>query len=147
MSRTEAARLVRERWERLGIGKPEEFPHVFSSDVDNMLLGVADQGKANPRIDSLCGGDEGVSGTVEGHGSPVGMLANRSLDGYDAGSEYQFSPADSQISTPLYLLASEIVDIVEFSEQYRAEEEAAAEEGALIEASGYQDPVYERNGR
>lgn len=35
----------------------------------------------------------------------------------------------------------------ELSEQYRAEEEAAAEEGALIEASGYQDPAYERNGR
>jgi hypothetical protein len=33
------------------------------------------------------------------------------------------------------------------SEQLRLEEEAAAEEGAAIEASGYMDPVYERNGR
>jgi len=37
MTRPEAVHLVRERWERLGIGTPEEFPHVFSSDVDNML--------------------------------------------------------------------------------------------------------------
>lgn len=36
---------------------------------------------------------------------------------------------------------------ISLAEQYRAEEEAAAEEGALIEASGYQDPAYERNGR
>jgi len=37
MTRPEAARLVRERWERLGIGTPEEFPRVFSGDVENML--------------------------------------------------------------------------------------------------------------
>jgi hypothetical protein len=37
MTRPEAARLVRERWERLLGMSPEEAPHVFSSDVDNML--------------------------------------------------------------------------------------------------------------
>lgn len=51
------------------------------------------------------------------------------------------SSASAEIFTPLYLLASEIVDIAELSEQYRAEERAAAEEGALIEASGYNDPA------
>lgn len=51
------------------------------------------------------------------------------------------------ISSPLYLLASEIVDLVEFDHQYRAEEEIAAEEGALIEARGYSDPKNEGNGR
>lgn len=33
------------------------------------------------------------------------------------------------------------------AEQMQLEEEAAAEEGRLIEASGYQFPEYERNGR
>ena len=37
MTRPEAVRSVRERWERLGIGTPEEFPYVFSGDVENML--------------------------------------------------------------------------------------------------------------
>jgi len=48
-------------------------------------------------------------------------------------------------ASPLYLLASEIVDFVEFSEQYRLEELAAAEEGAAIEASGYPDPASDRS--
>jgi hypothetical protein len=51
------------------------------------------------------------------------------------------SSSSAASSTPVYLLASEIVDIVEFSEQYRMEEIDAAEEGAAIEASGYPDPA------
>jgi hypothetical protein len=43
MTRPEAARLVRERWERLLGMSPEEAPRVFSSDVDNML---AESGEA-----------------------------------------------------------------------------------------------------
>ncbi len=39
------------------------------------------------------------------------------------------------------------VENVELAEQYRLEEQDAAEEGAAIEASGYQFPEYERNGR
>ena len=49
--------------------------------------------------------------------------------------------------SPLYLTAAEIVDLVEFDAQYRMEEEAAAEEGAAIEASNLPYPEYERNGR
>lgn len=36
---------------------------------------------------------------------------------------------------------------ISLAEQREREEEDAAEEGALIEASGYPDPQYERNGR
>ena len=62
MTRPEAARLVRERWERLGIGTPEEFPYVFSGDVENMLKEVADQATGNaPVKDSPTVGDSGVS--------------------------------------------------------------------------------------
>jgi len=39
------------------------------------------------------------------------------------------------------------VENAELAEQYRLEEQDAAEEGAAIEASGYPDPAYERNGR
>jgi hypothetical protein len=42
MTHPEAARLVRERWERLGLN-PESAPTVFGSDVDNML---AESGEA-----------------------------------------------------------------------------------------------------
>lgn len=48
-------------------------------------------------------------------------------------------------SSPLYLMASEIVDLVEFDHQYRAEEAAAAKEGELIEASVYPDPASDRS--
>ena len=44
----------------------------------------------------------------------------------------------------------QLIDTVEDAElaaQYRLEEQDAAEEGAAIEASGYQFPEYERNGR
>lgn len=116
--------------------------------------------------DSSVSGNEGVGGTVEGHGLRLSESLSSETCTVDEGhyaenangrqpeaecssrhSEYQASPADSPISSPLYLLSSEIVDLVELSEQYRAEEEAAAEEGAEIEASGYQFPEYERNGR
>jgi hypothetical protein len=40
-----------------------------------------------------------------------------------------------------------IADLNEQMEDRRLEEEDAAEEGALTEASGYQFPEYERNGR
>lgn len=40
-----------------------------------------------------------------------------------------------------------IADLMEQMEDRRAEEEAAAEEGALIEASNMPYPEYERNGR
>lgn len=111
MTRTEAAHSVRERWQRLGIGTPEEFPHVFSSDVDNMLeesstgniLDVADRATGNaPVTDGFQVGDEGVGG-----GNDAGLEAN-----LGASVRRESSPADSQTLTPLYLLASEIVDIV-----------------------------------
>lgn len=35
MTRTDAERAVRERWERLGL-EPTKFPHVFKSDVENL---------------------------------------------------------------------------------------------------------------
>lgn len=36
MSRQEAEKLVRERWERLGL-EPQNFPNVFGMDVENAL--------------------------------------------------------------------------------------------------------------
>lgn len=36
MTRIDAEKAVRERWERLGLN-PYDFPHVFESDVDNKL--------------------------------------------------------------------------------------------------------------
>lgn len=108
------------------------------------FLDVADQAIGNaPVTDGLQVGDEGVGGGCEQ------MRALQTEQGQDLtanGGRNQSArscenTADSQVSTPLYLLASEIVDIVEFSEQLRLEEEAAAEEGALIEASGYRDPA------
>lgn len=36
MTRIDAEKAVRERWERLGLN-PETAPHVFSSDIENML--------------------------------------------------------------------------------------------------------------
>ena len=107
MTRPEAALLVRERWERLGIGTPEEFPHVFSSDVDNMLaesdvneainqaLEVADQGKANPRIGSLCVGNEGVSGCPE-LGDRIGSRPRGATGTEKPPHQVQILSADSQ---------------------------------------------------
>jgi hypothetical protein len=64
MTRPEAARLVSERWERLLGMSPEEFPHVFSSDVDNML---AESGEAiNQALEVAPQGVAGVSGSTEG---------------------------------------------------------------------------------
>ena len=43
----------------------------------------------------------------------------------------------------VYLLASEIVDVVEFAEQYRQEELEAEREGMEIAISGYPDPAHD----
>ena len=47
-------------------------------------------------------------------------------------------------SSPLYLLASEIVDIVERAEQERLEEIDAEREGVMTQMSGYRDPAEDR---
>ena len=71
---------------------------------------IAGQGKAQPRIGSLCVGNEGVSGTVEGHGEPSAAVVPTGRSSQDENSqigssvgrakqhpsEYQASPADSQ---------------------------------------------------
>ena len=43
----------------------------------------------------------------------------------------------------LYLLASEIVDVVEFAEQYRQEQLEAESAGMEIAMSGYPDPAHD----
>jgi len=127
MTRPEAVRLVRERWERLGIGTPEEFPHVFSSDVDNMLAWAnlpdvneainqalepqSSQSEHPPRcmghyknLQRVLNTGDGVSGGVDGHALPIGAAASctdampsRFQDREHPQSEYQASPADSQV--------------------------------------------------
>ena len=81
---------------------------------------------------------KGVSGTVEGHGLRV--CAER--------SEYQASPADSLIFDRHGddRFADNILRACRNLPQHGDDEEErdAAEEGALIEASGYPDPANDR---
>ena len=45
-ARERAEKAVRERWERLGISNPEQYPHVFESDVENLLRWADEQTQA-----------------------------------------------------------------------------------------------------
>lgn len=190
MTRTEAADMVRNRWQFLGIGTPEEFPRVFSSDVENMMASTGNILDAQPTYHTSRGGNSNGLHVAQGSApesdqhsaiseldeeqkrngcvAQMDMPRNDAVtaDESSASAAIQISEVADQgrgiapltesitvgiggeataIASPLYLLASEIVDIVEFSAQYRAEEEAAAEEGALIEASGYNDPATDRS--
>lgn len=84
------------------------FPKPELSSVTG-ILDVADQGNALQQGRSLCVGDEGVSGAVEGHGEQIRashieqgqfLTANGGIDQIAKScnkSENPASPADSQI--------------------------------------------------
>lgn len=48
MTRGDAEKVVRQRWERLGL-EPETAPRVFESDIDNMLRWAEDKSRTDYR--------------------------------------------------------------------------------------------------
>ncbi|HEX3156760.1 MAG TPA: hypothetical protein VHV32_19180 [Candidatus Angelobacter sp.] len=120
MTLTQAELLVRERWGRLGLS-PEEFPRVFSSDVDNMLEEAASTQNildVAPQQDQPTKAVNHESGAGEvrlktGDGCARKPLTNTNSDTHltrKNTSAYLGGGCPSY--SPLYLLASEIVGLV-----------------------------------